>query len=584
MAAESPRRAPAPELPAELPAVRLPIADRIRGADRYPLALLLIPIVVLAGDRSLEFNVAGYLDSWIYYAFFRNLAGLKRLFPHTYYGSRLSWILPGYLVNQVFPPLFANYFLHLLVWYGAVVGLYVVIKEIAGRRTALLSATIFGFYPYLWKAVGWDYVDGAGIAYYLLTAACLTVAARRSEPSRWLLALAGITVAGAVYCNLVLMFLLPFLAVCWVVLRKARGSSLSLFRLLFWSSMGAGSLTVLLGIVNHGLEGSYLFYLPSVLFMIGSKGAPRPMKDTSWIWSAQWLFAAAMALFVGLFACFRYRHPRDLSGRMFLALYANLVFCAAVLTVLEIRYTPVLEIYYYASYLLAPAFLCLGCYFFKVPGSLNDANFYKLLASSAAILSIVWWDRHNPAWQWLGRFGWGLPLVLIAIGLLISVIWPSNTKSLIAALIAASLLVLGSRAHGSPAFVYGPKQTEDAFLRIVETTTACEQMRRGRPIRFWADRNDKNNQEFASIASAYLYGYALFGLDFPKVDDRNLAAGDPLLVVVSSDPEPATRALHALEAVNICSKWGGEKTISRGGVRYTATFLDVVSSGCKAAH
>ena len=71
--------------------------------DFYPGLLLLIPVIVLLGDRSIIFNFPGYLDSWIYYSFFRNLVALKRLFPFTYYGSRLSWLLPGSIVHAMFP-------------------------------------------------------------------------------------------------------------------------------------------------------------------------------------------------------------------------------------------------------------------------------------------------------------------------------------------------------------------------------------------------------------------------------------------------------------------------------------------------
>jgi hypothetical protein len=38
--------------------------------------------------------------------------------------------------------------------------------------------------PWLWAATGWDYGDGAGIAYCLLTMALLTRAAVR-PPGKW---------------------------------------------------------------------------------------------------------------------------------------------------------------------------------------------------------------------------------------------------------------------------------------------------------------------------------------------------------------------------------------------------------------
>jgi len=52
---------------------------------------------------------AYYADPWFYLGYFRNLAEYKStLFYGLYYGSRLSWILPGALVHSLFDPLIAN--------------------------------------------------------------------------------------------------------------------------------------------------------------------------------------------------------------------------------------------------------------------------------------------------------------------------------------------------------------------------------------------------------------------------------------------------------------------------------------------
>ena len=55
-----------------------------------PLILLLVPVLVLTGDRSLIFNFAGYVDPWVYYGLYRNLSATKTLFPATYYPIRGS--------------------------------------------------------------------------------------------------------------------------------------------------------------------------------------------------------------------------------------------------------------------------------------------------------------------------------------------------------------------------------------------------------------------------------------------------------------------------------------------------------------
>ena len=126
-----------------------------RGLDPYLIVILIIPFLVLLRDVNTIFTPIGYIDPWVYFGFFHNLILYKGvLFPLTYYGSRLSWILPGYLVNLLFSPLAANDILHLGVFYIAAVSLFLTLKRTADRRTALLATIAFGFHGYLWGRGG----------------------------------------------------------------------------------------------------------------------------------------------------------------------------------------------------------------------------------------------------------------------------------------------------------------------------------------------------------------------------------------------------------------------------------------------
>ena len=113
-------------------------------------------------------------DPWFYLGYFHNLVNFKRdLFPGFYYGSRLSWILPGYLANWILPPLFANAVLHLGVHTVATASLFRILRSTAGVRAAFLTAILFSVNPWFWCVTGWDHVTGAAIAYLLLGMACL---------------------------------------------------------------------------------------------------------------------------------------------------------------------------------------------------------------------------------------------------------------------------------------------------------------------------------------------------------------------------------------------------------------------------
>jgi hypothetical protein len=548
-----------------------------------PLLVVLAPLLVLICDRSLFFNQAGYLDSWIYYSLYRNLSALKVLFADTYYPSRLSLILPGYVVNQLFEPLTANYVLHLLVWLAAAVGLYLVVKQIAGRRSALVAATVFGFCPYLLRAVGWDYPDGIGNAYYLLTTAFLTLAARNATISRRYLFLAGVTFAGALYCNLTWAFLLPSFGPYWVFLRKARGYSPSIVRTLLYSAAGFLCLSLIFGVINYRLAGVFLFYMPSINYAIGGVQAPSPYgaKDLKWIVTSPWLYPVMAALLAGVASLMRYRWRQgNFHARMVVALYVNLLFCVAVLIAWEFAGQPLLQIPYYASYLLAPTFLFLGVAVFPVADRLKTESFCLLLAAVFAAASWVWWDPAGTTWLWMVRTSW-TPLVIVAITAVVAAAaFPRRTWAVALAVVGLSLLWLNARTAASGLWpggaVRAPQVVEETFLRIVEAIEfGAETARPAQLLSFWYNTADRNAAEFNSINSSYMYGYTKVPADYPKLPD---APGEGLIAILSSLPDREREDMFvnvqaALRGVGFDVDRVNHRVIDRGGVRYAMTIV-----------
>ena len=106
-------------------------------------------------------------------------------FSDTYHVGRLSWILPGYLAHALLPPVAATVCLHLAVFYAATLGCYFCLRATVGRRSAVAVSLILGAYQPFIDAVGWDYVDGCGLAYFLLACACGTAAIHGKRPWLW---------------------------------------------------------------------------------------------------------------------------------------------------------------------------------------------------------------------------------------------------------------------------------------------------------------------------------------------------------------------------------------------------------------
>src|SRR4051794_41628164 len=79
--------------------------------------LCLLPLILLLLNTGWIYNQPGFIDTWIYVGFFQNydlpqfLASEKKIL-------RLPWIWTGFAAYKLFPPLIANYALHLLSLLG----------------------------------------------------------------------------------------------------------------------------------------------------------------------------------------------------------------------------------------------------------------------------------------------------------------------------------------------------------------------------------------------------------------------------------------------------------------------------------
>lgn len=141
---------------------------RVRFYNAIDITILLLtPAFLCLVVRDWIFTPIGTIDPYMYLGYFRNFEHYFTFFGNAYYGTRLPFIIPGYICYKIFPPLMANYVLHLGFYYLALFSLYFILRITVNRRIALLSAVFMGFYPYFLSAVGGDYVDGAGIAYFL---------------------------------------------------------------------------------------------------------------------------------------------------------------------------------------------------------------------------------------------------------------------------------------------------------------------------------------------------------------------------------------------------------------------------------
>jgi hypothetical protein len=544
--------------------------------DPYVFILVLLPFFILWRDANPIFTPVGIIDPWVYFGFFHNLVSFKRdLFPGTYYGSRLSWILPGYVLNKLFSPLIANYVLHLSVYYTAVLALFSLLKTATNRRTALLGALLFGFYPFLWVAAGWDYVDGAGIAGFLLTLVLLTRAS--TAPGRYSsLVAAGAVCAAVFYSNLTWALLCPILPFYYVIRsRVQRQTTLpkAALEMGLWFSIGIALVTGTFCLINHAIDGTYWFYAPSLGYALGTVGKKNPWKIPigEWMISASWLFLPAATGIVSLMTSFFLRKQfftrQNVSSILFVVQFFMAV---GVLVWIDFTGNPLLQFSYYASYLIPFTFLAIGSQFLRVP-EFSKLQWSLIVAFTLMVLGLPWWGLMNAFWIKAGSPLWPIGIGLFAVygGAVLF----GRASGLITALTVSgifySYLLLGNSSKPANA-------ERGSFLRIAHDVQEIEKIRNGRPVRFWFDANETYGREFNSLNSAYLWGYTMLSATLPTVAKNISVPPGTLVVVPSSHVDVVDKAVKSYRSDGNILSLLSQVPIDAEGGRYSLSLLEVI--------
>jgi hypothetical protein len=510
---------------------------------RWHLALLLAPVLVLWRQDNSLFTGSGFIDPWLYYGFFRNLGEFKgALFFGTYYGSRLSWLLPGWAVHALLPPLAASAVLHLLVHSVAMLGLFTALRVSVGLRPAFLTALLFTTHPWLWMSTGWDNPDGAGLAYCALALALLALASERERP-RLLLTGAGAALGAMIYTNLFLVAIAPMPVLFYLARRTLTGwraALRSVVPLAIWLGAGFAAVTVALGLVNVALDGHFWFYAPSVLAAMRLLSDRNPWFTTVWgpHGLAPYLWMAGLAAACSLAAlCGWRRAPRErtLCAALFLA-------ALSVHVLLQTRGTPALGIYYYASYLLPFAFLAMGAIFFPAVDALSGRAYLALCAATALAAATAWGEYSGgaiPAWPA------GASVAAAGCAALMAAAFLLRRRALGAVLATAGILLLSTEVRTVALDPHGNRAGEE---RLIFFRARIEAERKERPVRIWYSETDPAAADARALVSTYIGTGSSLGTAFPTDKCDDTVEPGMLAAVASSLPDLAATARRTLAA------------------------------------
>jgi hypothetical protein len=589
------------------------VQDRSSGglstASRWDVGLVLLtllPLIQLAVNHHYFYTYVEWVDPWLYFGYFVDLPEHLRTFDGTYYNTRLSVLLPGYLIHKWFPPLLGNAVLKLSLFYICLFTLYAILRRAAGHRAALLMAICLGCFAFFVRTIGTDYVDGYGITYFLLASWCL----HRVDGSRFGLVwywFAGVALAAMGVANITYLLLVPFaVAVHWATTPDRR-----LGRLLAGAGMltlGFAALLAGLGWYNYSVTGRFWFFVPSftwtVSFIQDYTINPWHISISDWIGHAYWLIVPAVAVLASSLALVRRIWRGADSDRPHWPYHVQLLGLVLAFGLLEAsRKICVLQFKYYASLLMPAAYLALGCSVSKSLAGLSRPLFAGLCATVIGVsLGLPVFSQQVDAIDTTFN-GQLLPvLVPLICGVVAVLAWSRvSTRWTGIAVVAFAMMFfcinerlpeqpvdsfsIVSDDYGNKRAVPKPadpltQNSQQVYQSIDKLAHLVRSAGKQRDTFFWFNDNHSLKPVYHTAASTYNYLYRLLGTKAPETADFNeymrhrLKA--PIRIVLLSPPssDQTAQVTAALQQMNLSPNIVWRETIEHAPIRFEVTILD----------
>ena len=500
----------------------------------YVTAIVLLPLIVLWSRDNALFTGYGYVDPWIYFGYFRNLAEFKRSAMGLTFGAHLSWLLPGAAMQSLFSPVAAAALLHLGVHWLASLSLYSILNRVVGARRAFLTTMVFSATPWVWRATGTDDVQGIAIAWCLLSLALLTRAAYQPT-RRFSLLAAGAALAAFVYANSDWMALSPLVPLYYLGLLRAWNRPLHRRAILVfcgWFGAGCAIVTAAFCAVNNSLDGHPFFYASATVAELTAR-ALYPWWHG--LWSAggpsAWLLAPLAAAILAGWSLLKFRRQVDVP----VVFSATLLGAFAWLAIGQLRGHDMLGSPYHAAILLPFSFLVIGGRFWPKMDRAPLRHYLLFCALLAVALSRSWlfdtgyMDRNAGWFSWLGG------AALLAS---LKLKWMPD-----APILALAGFCVFTALGVNPAYsVDDPHAFRKEYAAVARARTQIETVRRGAPIRFWLEANSEPSAGVVALAASYL---RVDDLDHPTHCDGQVS---PSTVIATNLPDAgdclAARGLH----------------------------------------
>ncbi len=536
--------------------------------DRRMLAvhvaiIMATPWLILAVHPNLFINPNTniWIDSWVNTGFFLSLPEHLTRWGGTYYSTRLSWLLPGFVVHQLLSPLSANYVLHVGFFYALLFSLYALVAAGVNRTAALLVTLLVAWDPELLASMSWDYVDGAVITYFVVTLLCLEKAAAIN--ARWWAwaAGAGAGLACLVTANLVGGTLWPVCGL-FLLLRVGVARWRRMLAVLAVSAATALMVFVVFGFANQQLGGRFIFLAASFTYARERMWLPSPWEaQGAWLGGAMFLVLPAVAALGAVLAFLRRSPTLAFAGAVQLTLLAAVVWWM----IHSALWTHSIHIWYYTSYLIPLALLALAVH----PDSpVNGVASLRprqaivlILAILGALIAQLLIVRNGyPVWQTvlperLGRFlnpyGFDAFVAFAIAGLaLVSLRFIRTAWYRWPAFLLALVMVYSSVPMNWAASNERHLQ-QDFAMTVSAHRFIGEHLDERRRLRVWYKLVPGEPRPFKNISSTYLWGWSLINEAMPSLEPAHIGTLEPgsQLLMMTTSPGEVDTARQALRKV-----------------------------------
>lgn len=554
--------------------------EHARDAFRWQFgaALAALPWVLILFDDSWVYPLPGALDAWLYLGFMTNYSGFLDLFPSTYYGTRLAWIVPGHFAFAAFPPVVANLVLHVGYYYAAIGATFALLWRLSDQTKAFIGAVMMGTSPPILFAIGSNYVDGPVITYALVALATAAWASTSRVKHRWLLA-SGAATALMLHSNLASALVVPVLPIFFLSLSSSGRPSI---RDALAFAAGVIVATIALGIVNVAVGGGpWAFFMPSIRWAL-SASAPNPVSGALHFPSVLRYLIPASALFAFLFSAATRRLDRHRT-----AVGLSLLWLTGSFIVFDFLGGTLLATQYYVSWLVPLSILVLAVQCSGQGVRLGPIAVW-MIALGLVVSGVIGIQSIHPGIAAIGHEHTSLAApswAALAAALLAATVLCTVHRASIAALaVWVALYASASALAGHSMNLRPDPRGKDLFVAVEQVFQAVRSDGPRSRVLFWYGLTPLTRY-FESIAATHLYMYSLVGIHYPSLPadstgpDRSsskIQAGNRIALLTPTSNVNESDLHTSFGAHGLDVRVGAARVIEAPNLRFFLTLLEVV--------